>query len=596
MASDDSLDPLLVAQLGLLSSVDASSVGGAREPVIGQYQLLERLGSGGMGTVFKARHLRLKKLVALKVLRFDSQHDEHLSARFSREIEAIGQLHHPNIVQAYDAGEAAGISYLAMELVAGRDVETHCRSLGQLPWRSACEIIQQAALGLQHAHERGFLHRDVKPSNLLVSSEGVVKVADLGLARLTRAETGSLTDAGFIVGTPDYISPEQSRGGELDARSDLYSLGCTLYRMLAGVVLFPPPDFDTRAKKMSAHAERSARPLAELRDDLPPGVLSLMDRLLAKDPDQRPASAAALAAELRGLTAGHGLSELTAQISLTEDLPTPASEPELHSTTRPKAGQTVTIASSRARVSKSRWLWTTTAACLLSLAALAAWLLVPRQSLPFDDTQNQADMPLNAWQPILAGHAPIPLAWPQNDPNSTQVFKANEDRLFLSCTGNGLVSFGRMTRGNYRIQLELQQHDWPGGVGFFWGGQELGEGDAKVWHCQALLLSYSTGYSSGAKHFIHRAKLQVPVNPAKSSFVTSELSRQETPHPFGGAKTLELQFMEGRLREVKWDGQSLPELVTMLVDSRSGEHTGQFGVFVDTAACIVSDARVQRVR
>src|SRR5205085_2054689 len=130
----------------------------------------------------RAEHLRLKKIVALKLLRFDAQHDDNLAARFAREIEAIGRLHHVNIIQAYDAGEAGGITYLAMELVEGQDVDSICKSQGPIPWQAACEIIAQAARGLQHAHENGLLHRDIKPSNLLVSTAGVVKVADLGLA------------------------------------------------------------------------------------------------------------------------------------------------------------------------------------------------------------------------------------------------------------------------------------------------------------------------------------------------------------------------------------------------------------------------------
>jgi serine/threonine-protein kinase len=275
--------------------------------VLGPYLLLERLGEGGMGQVFKARNSKLGRLVALKVIHPECLADPDSVRRFQREIRAGAQLDHPNVVRAYDAGEAGSRHFLVMEFVAGTDLKRLVDRRGPLPVAEACEYARQAALGLQHAHERGLVHRDIKPSNLLLAvggpAAGVVKVLDLGLVRRARQADGesssTLTEEGWVVGTPDYLAPEQaSDPRKADARSDLYSLGCTLYFLLAGR---PPFPFGSPTDKVIKHAMLDPLPVEQLRPDVPPALAAVLRKLMAKRPEDRYQTPAELAAALAAL-------------------------------------------------------------------------------------------------------------------------------------------------------------------------------------------------------------------------------------------------------------------------------------------------------
>jgi WD40 repeat protein/serine/threonine protein kinase len=279
-------------------------VGRGRELVLGQYVLLELLGEGGMGQVFKARHRRLDRVDALKVIRPERIASQASLARFLREARAIARLAHPNIVSIHAADECDGTHFLAMEYIPGIDFLQIVRRTGPLPAGFACHAIRQAALGLQHAHERGLVHRDIKPANLLLSEDQeTVKVLDLGLARMAGidadaagGQAGHLTQSGFLVGTVDYMAPEQGvdpRG--VDIRADVYSLGCTLYHFLAGV---PPYPEGTVLQKLMWHQEREPQPLERYRPDLPPGLGDLCRKAMARRPDDRYQTPGELAAAL----------------------------------------------------------------------------------------------------------------------------------------------------------------------------------------------------------------------------------------------------------------------------------------------------------
>ncbi|MBL8797795.1 MAG: protein kinase, partial [Planctomycetia bacterium] len=274
--------------------------------VLGPYVLLERLGAGGVGQVFKARDRDRERLVALKVIRPELLQDAEVLRRFYREIQIVGRLHHPNLVEGYDSGPIGETHCLVMEYLEGVDLAQLVRERGPLPVAGACDYVRQAALGLQHAHERQLVHRDVKPANLLVSGDGEsetspqqVKVLDLGLARLRPTGDGEitgmltagqatsmLTPAGaFMIGTPDYLAPEQALDFHAaDIRADIYSLGCTCYFLLTGQPPFPG---GTLAQKLLWHQQAEVPAIEALRPDVPAALAEVLRRMLAKRPEDR---------------------------------------------------------------------------------------------------------------------------------------------------------------------------------------------------------------------------------------------------------------------------------------------------------------------
>jgi WD40 repeat protein/serine/threonine protein kinase len=279
-------------------------LGRGAELLLGSYLLLERLGEGGMGLVFKARNWKVGTHVAVKIIRKERLNSADAVRRFQREIRLASRLSHPNIVAALDADTAGGNHFLVMEYVAGTTLSKLVEKRGRLPVAEACDLVRQAALGLQHAHEKGLVHRDIKPANLLVSAPtpaapfGVVKLLDLGLARVLESQeaddkSSTVTQEGTLMGTPDFMAPEQSKGSvPIDIRADLYSLGCTLYFLLAAQVPFPR---GTLGQKIVRHLYAEATPLEQLRPDVPPGIAAVVRRLMAKRPADRYPTPAALA-------------------------------------------------------------------------------------------------------------------------------------------------------------------------------------------------------------------------------------------------------------------------------------------------------------
>jgi serine/threonine protein kinase len=265
--------------------------GSGHELLIGSYIVLERLGQGGTGEVFRAQHRTLRRQAAVKVIRSDLLGSAAAVARFYREAEAIARLHHPHIVAAYDAGRVGASVFLAMEFVQGRDLMKLVQQEGPLPWKTACDYLRQAAAGLLHAHQNGVVHRDVKPSNLIVSEvDGRVKILDLGLVRFApqnniASSAPTLTDSGGFIGTPDFMAPEQAVDSHrADHRADIYSLGATLYYLLSGQVLSPDR---TLFEKLMRLQTVEPNPIRHLRPEVPEAVEKLLSRLMAKCPEER---------------------------------------------------------------------------------------------------------------------------------------------------------------------------------------------------------------------------------------------------------------------------------------------------------------------
>lgn len=276
------------------------------------YQLLENLGDGGMGVVYRARHTRLDRIVALKLIRPDRLQNKSARERFAREMKAAGQLEHPNVVRALDAGESSGQHYLAMEFVDGVTLAELVAKKGPRPVEDCCQIIAGAAAGLQHIHEARLVHRDIKPSNIMLCrvavtggekstvdeeySPGNVKILDLGLTLLAEDISDDLTSHDQIMGTYDYIAPEQARRShQVDIRADIYSLGCTFYFLLTGRPPFPN---GSAAEKLIDHQMDLPTPVTQYRDDVPRDVEAVIGRMMSKSPDERFATPNEVAAAL----------------------------------------------------------------------------------------------------------------------------------------------------------------------------------------------------------------------------------------------------------------------------------------------------------
>ncbi len=288
--------------------------GNGGELVFGPYQIQERIGMGGLSTVYMARHADNGDIVALKVIRPEVMADPEGRAQFHQEIEAMAKLDHLNIARFREAGQVGDTSYFAMEYIEGTDLGKYVRLSGPLPVAVACDYVRQTAQGLEHAYERNIVHRDIKPVNLFLTMEPIgqvqdlrqtqacrplIKILDWGLAsiRLPSGQPAQTVEnlARGVVGTADYLAPEQAKNAHtVDIRGDIYSLGCSFYYLLTGRQPFP----GSLMQKLLAHQQAQPEPVESLRNDLPPGLTAVLQRMMAKQPDDRFPTPASLALAL----------------------------------------------------------------------------------------------------------------------------------------------------------------------------------------------------------------------------------------------------------------------------------------------------------
>ena len=264
------------------------------ELIADRYELQELAGSGGMSSVYRAHDRLLERLVAIKVLHEQYSKDPEYVERFRREAQAIARLSHPNIVTVIDRGEHEGRQYIVFEHVAGENLKETVQRLGPLPVGRALALAHQAARGLAFAHQHGVVHRDVKPHNVLIDTEGTAKVTDFGIARSVGREDG-ITETGTVLGTSDYLAPEQAAGQRVDACSDQYSLGALLYELLAGDVPYPAPNVVTAAMR---HLNDPVPSIRSVRPEISPRVDAVVRRAMAKRPEDRYPTTDALIAAL----------------------------------------------------------------------------------------------------------------------------------------------------------------------------------------------------------------------------------------------------------------------------------------------------------
>jgi len=271
------------------------------KPTLGRYEIIRELGKGAMGVVYLGKDPKINRMVAIKTLRFEDdiavEDQKALKERFFREAESAGRLSHPNIVTIFDTGEDQELCYIAMELLDGRDLKDWCPKDHLFPMKDAIRYTAEVADALDYAHQQDIVHRDIKPANIMLLKNGVVKVTDFGIARIT---TSSRTATGTVMGTPSYMSPEQLAGKKVDGRSDLFSLGVTLYELLTGEKPFAGESIATLMFKIANERHETPR---QYNPNVPEAVVTIIDKALAKSPDERYLKGKAMAADLRAALA-----------------------------------------------------------------------------------------------------------------------------------------------------------------------------------------------------------------------------------------------------------------------------------------------------
>jgi serine/threonine-protein kinase len=282
------------------SLLDAS--GNVEKPMLGRYQIEKELGKGAMGVVYMGRDPKINRIVAIKTMALSQEFDEDeladVKERFFREAETAGRLNHPNIVTMFDAGEEHDLAYIAMEFLKGKDLVPYTKPGNLMPLPKVMSIVARVAEALSYAHENNVVHRDIKPANVMYEPESdQAKVTDFGIARITDS---SKTKTGMVLGTPSYMSPEQLAGKKIDGRSDLFSLGVTLYQMSCGKLPF---EGDSMAQLMFRIANEQHPDIRSINPSLPPCLVAIIDKAMTKDADQRYQTGAEMASDLKACMA-----------------------------------------------------------------------------------------------------------------------------------------------------------------------------------------------------------------------------------------------------------------------------------------------------
>lgn len=402
---------------------------------LGKYRLQGQLGEGGMGVVFAAEDVTLGRRVAVKLLPRDLASNAEALRRFEIEARAAARLNHPHVVQIHEVNLTSETPYLVMELLAGGSAADLLRRRGPLDWREATRIIADACRGLAAAHAAGLLHRDLKPSNLLLNAEGVAKIADFGVAKVSQT-AGTLTPKGNVIGTPEYMSPEQCRVETLDARSDIYSLGATYYALLTGR---PPFDADTALQVMFAHCSSPTPDPRTLNQQVPEGCAALAARAMAKQKGDRPTTAKEFLAALERLLSDHDSTPFPDADSASSDFTA-----TVQLTPPPGLKKSPT---------RRHWIAVTGAAAVAALAGLGGYLLT--RETPRDDDNSADDTPTKLTPATPAG--PLTLRFRAqltgHDGTVECIAASRDGRLLASGDFRGNIRLWSLPDGKFLRQL-----------------------------------------------------------------------------------------------------------------------------------------------
>lgn len=577
---------------------------------IGQYELIEPVGAGGMGVVWKGLHVHLGQTVAIKFLAPNALADPQALSRFYGEMKAVGRVSHPHIVRALDAGQYDGHHILVMEFVDGICVRRLLNKKNPIPIAVACEIVRQAALGLSAIHAAGMIHRDIKPSNLFLCSDGMVKVLDLGLARpaIDRSE-GELTLTGNVLGTVDYMPPEQAQNSRsVDARADLYSLGCTLYALLAGAPPFDGPS-QSLESRLRAHRESTPRDLRDVRTDVPNEVSDLVIKLLAKRREDRVQTADELIENLSTFTANTDLRSWKQEFEKTLE-PAQPSHTSLSSRAFASASVDTSIPSASTRLQtgsvgppdpasvkpkpQSRWvLRFIYLAIAVTLVPLAVWsvFLISREKIPSTppDSFHRAGLRVfteesaQKWCPLL-DRPPVEVFWPSSNALASHTWDPDQQQLRVTNDRFGLLGFGITDSLDFSLQIGIHQNRWEGGTGVYLGLRGWSPETPDVsW--TGLWFQISQFQRSKATFYrIDLMSIELKIDPSgRRELLTNTLASEKIEKPAGEA-TFEIVTNAGKVTRIRFDGKLLNDL-KRAVDKQPNpiDWTGAFGVLVQSA-------------
>jgi eukaryotic-like serine/threonine-protein kinase len=594
--------------MATVMSTQAYDKGGSSAPpneiivpsIFGEYEIVGRLGGGGMGEVFKAFHRKLKRPEAIKIVRRDRLDRPGATERFFREMEAVGRLNDPHFVTAYGAGEVNGIPYLAMEFVTGCDLGRLVRTHGPLGYRECCRIAYEVSLALDIADQLGVVHRDLKPSNILLTEKGAAKIADLGLAKFCRDESeDTLTSADAVVGTADYIAPEQIKSGtSIDIRADIYSLGCTVYYMLAGKPPFSGPDYGSTLQKLKAHADAPAPSIASVRDDVPHEIARLVSRMMRKRPDDRYRDPKALAEALAGFCDGADVARLVAGVV------EPAAEPRLPSTV---SNRSPTVAGAR-RTANFRQYIPYAAAVLCAIGVVAAAVmgiavLLPGRhpgsagasaDKPFEDLAP-AEIRLGQWYNLL-NREPKKIIWPDENlgAHSLITHRADSRMAHIQSQHLACLALGRIDHDSFVWRIDIVRPEWTSGaVGLFLGGSEA-DGGTTI-SCQTF--EVERGMSRGKWHYRLERNQAVIDKPSGQPLTgpSKRLCGGAIEEPAAQAPiTVEIAVTRGVLTGFRWDGKT-PDITDVRASATEppASYKGLFGILIEGTAADFDNSQIR---
>lgn len=621
---------------------------------LGQYDLEEPLGRGGMGVVWKARHRFLDQTVAVKFLTPESWTDPQAVARFYREMRAVGRVVHPNLVRAIDAGQYDGHHVLVMECLSGMTVRDLLAKVGPLAVADAAEIVRQASLAVAAIAAAGMTHRDLKPSNLFLTAEGTVKVMDLGLARFHRDPAEhDLTHSGNLLGTIDYMAPEQSEDPRaVDVRSDLYSLGCTLFALLTGRAPFSGSGYSSIESRLRAHRESSPPGLCEFRTQIPESLEGLVSTLLAKSPTQRLHSAEELARRLIPFAQDARLKSLyerslqslppgevrptadvsgrpsspssrpitrseveTSEISaapVSPDAPTPREKPNAFIGTKVATGNHgriwglgVGIAGAAllaAAAIPTFWPWWPAAPTGMEFSPpLKVENPIPegrddRNDAPSVRLVDYSDSPPSQLYSAL-DHRPIPVYWKENEGVDFTKWDALKGEFVVSNQEQAVFALARLDQHDFSLEIHLHQIGWAGNVGVFLGLADWTIGQRTPgWSCHCFLVDQSEDDRGNRKHRLVFSRLTALPGVDQTIDLNFESEASEELLSLRGEAALDLTIKHGRIHRLVFAGQELDQMRQDINDVTPNVHwNGPLGVIVNYGAATFRRARLQRL-